>query len=183
MGFTKILFVERHAIHSSHVYTYHEEDNKAGGGLHIYDIQSNTSKKILDSKEGLILDANLHYNGKTILFSWKKEMSDYHQLFTIDIEGGNLKQITNHPSNNFNACWLPDGGIAFLSDRKPAYAYCWQTTTPILFRCEGDGSKQTRLSANYLNDFTPSEWKMGEYFTADGNMLIVLQYQFRVYGL
>ena len=95
LGFTKSLLVERHAIHSSHVYTYHEEDNKAGGGLHIYDVQSNTSKKILDSKEGLILDANLHYNGKTILFSWKKEMLDYHQLFTIDTDGKNLKQITS----------------------------------------------------------------------------------------
>lgn len=156
LGFSKILLVERHAIFSSHVYTYHEEDNKPGGGLYIYNLETNSRDKILDSKDGLILDANLHYDGRTILFSWKRSMDDYFQLYTIDITGQNLKPLTQHASNNFNACWLPDGGIAFLSDRKPAYAYCWQTTTPILFRCESDGSKQTRLSANYLNDFTPS---------------------------
>jgi len=161
LGFTEILLVERHAIHSTHVYTYHEEDNKPGGGLYILNLETNSSRKILDSKKGLILDANLHYNGNTILFSWKKEMTDYFQLYTIDTDGKNLKQISNHPSNNFNACWLPDGGIAFLSDRKPAYAYCWQTTTPILFRCEANGTKATRLSANYLNDFTPSVMEDG----------------------
>jgi len=161
LGFSKILLVERHAIHSSHVYTYHEEDNKPGGGIYIYDLNSRSSKKILDSKSGLILDANLHYDGKTILFSWKKEMDSFFQLYTMNTDGNNLKQITNHPSNNFNACWLPDGGIAFLSDRKPAYAYCWKTTTPILFRCEADGGKQIRLSANYLNDFTPSVMEDG----------------------
>lgn len=161
LGFSKLLLVERHAIFSSHVYTYHEEDNKPGGGLYIFDLKSNSTKKILDSKNGLILDANLHYNGNTILFSWKKEMNDFFQLYTIDVDGNNLKQITNHQSNNFNACWIPDGGIVFLSDRKPAYAYCWQTTTPILFRCEADGSKQIRLSANYLNDFTPSMMEDG----------------------
>ena len=51
---------------------------------------------------------------------------------------------------------MPDGGIVFLSDRKPAYAYCWATSTPILWRCGADGSRPNRLSANYLNDFTPS---------------------------
>ena len=161
MGFSEILMVQRHAIYSSHVYTYHEEDNKAGGGLFIYNLETKKRRNILDSKEGLILDANLHYDGRTILFSWKKEMTGHYQLYTIDISGSSLKQITNHPSNNFNASWLPDGGIAFLSDRKPAYAYCWQTTTPILFRCEADGTKQTRLSANYLNDFTPSVMEDG----------------------
>ena len=148
--------VERHAIKSTHVYTYHQEDNKPGGGLYSFDIDSKSLKKLLDSETGLILDANLHYDGRTILFSWKREMTDYFQLFTIDLSGKNLKQITDHPSNNFNACWLPNDQIAFLSDRKPAYAYCWSTTTPILFKCNSDGTKATRLSANYLNDFTPS---------------------------
>ncbi|MCP4309926.1 MAG: hypothetical protein GY790_01565 [Bacteroidetes bacterium] len=161
LDFTKILLVQRHAIKSSHVYTYHEEDNNAGGGLYIFDIESESLKKIVESENGLILDANLHYDGRTILFSWKKEMSGFFQLYTIDVDGMNLRQLTNHPSNNFNACWLPNDEIAFLSDRKPAFAYCWRTTTPILFKCNADGSKQTRLSANYLNDFTPSVMEDG----------------------
>ncbi len=161
LDFTKILLVERHAIKSSHVYTYHEEGNMPGGGLYVFYLETQSLKKILASNDGLILDANLHYDGKQILFSWKKEMTDFFQLYIIQTDGTGLKQITNHPSNNFNACWLPNNEIAFLSDRKPAYAYCWKTTTPILFKCKTNGSKQTRLSANYLNDFTPSVMEDG----------------------
>jgi hypothetical protein len=158
LGITKILLVQRNELNPTHVYTYHQEGLMPGGGLWIWDTEGKEPRltKILDSSEGEIIDANVSYDGSTILFSWKRTMNDFFQLYTIGIDGENLRQITSHNSNNFNACWLPDGGIAFLSDRKPAYAYCWQTTTPILWRCESDGSKPIRLSANYLNDFTPS---------------------------
>lgn len=160
-GFESIILVERHAIRSTHVYTYHEEDNKPGGGLYVFNLKNQKLQQILDSDEGLVLDANLHYDGKTILFSWKKEMDGFFQLYTIDIHGKNLTQLTDHPSNNFNACWLPNDEIAFLSDRKPAFAYCWSTTTPILYKCKADGTDPIRLSANYLNDFTPSVMEDG----------------------
>jgi mono/diheme cytochrome c family protein len=79
-----------------------------------------------------------------------------YQIYTVNIDGTNLRQITKAPHNNLNCCWLPDGGIAFISDRKSAYAYCYVVTSPVLYRMERDGSKQKRLSANYLMDFTPS---------------------------
>ena len=158
LGFDKILMLQRQESNSSHVYTYHQESLAPGGGLWVCDFSGAkpVMTKILDSSDGEVIDANLHYDGRTILFSWKPEMNDFLQLYTIDIEGNGLKQLTFDPSNNFNGCWLPDGGIAFLSDRKPAFAYCWNTTTPILWRCDGDGNNQKRISANYLNDFTPS---------------------------
>ncbi|MBT8045124.1 MAG: hypothetical protein KJO79_09255, partial [Verrucomicrobiae bacterium] len=158
LGFTQLLLTQRKPLNPSHVYTYHAESLHPGGGLWICDLSGNKPKlkKILDSSEGEILDANLHYDGETILFSWKRTMQAPFQLFTIKLDGSGLTQITKDDSNNFNACWLPDGGIAFLSDRKPAFAYCWQTTTPILYRSARDGSNLVRLSANYLNDFTPS---------------------------
>jgi len=157
-GFTQLLLVQRQELNPTHVYTYHQENLRPGGGLWIQNFSRDTvdADKILDSTAGVILDAQLHYDGRTVLFSWKRTMKDFFQLFTIDIEGSNLRQLTDHDSNNFNACWLPDGGIVFLSDRKPAFAYCWQTTTPILWRCNGDGTNPERISANYLNDFTPS---------------------------
>jgi hypothetical protein len=157
-GFTKILMTQRNPLNPSHVYTYHEESLRAGGGLWTCDFSGGNPelKMIVDSSEGEILDANLHYDGETVLFSWKRTMADPFQLFTVKLDGSELTQLTDDGSNNFNACWLPDGGLAFLSDRKPAFAYCWRTTTPILYRCARDGSELVRLSANYLNDFTPS---------------------------
>ena len=88
-------------------------------------------------------------------------MQDKLQLYTINVDGTALTQVTNHNSNNLNACWLPDDSIAFLSDRKPAFAYCWTSSTPILYRCDRDGGHVQRLSANYLNDFTPSVMEDG----------------------
>lgn len=165
LGIDKLLLIQRSPMNPSHVYTYHQEGLAKGGGLWVWTVpkadEKPEMKKILDSPEGIIMDANLHYDGKTILFSWKKTMEDYFQLYTIDIEGNNLKQITTDSSHNFNACWVPDGGIVYLSDRKSAFAYCWSTTTPILWRCERDGSNQIRLSGNYLNDFTPSVMEDG----------------------
>lgn len=163
LGFTKIVVCQRMQLSPSHVYTYHQEGLRPGGGLWVCDFSAEEVRKtmILGSPEGVILDLNLDYEGRTILFSWKRTMEENFQIYTVDIDGENLTQITNHESNNFNACWLPDGGIAFLSDRKPAFAYCWKTTTPILWRSAADGSKAVRLSANYLNDFTPSVFSDG----------------------
>lgn len=159
IGVQKVLLIQRNALDPSHVYTYHQENLKPGGGLWVWKMNEKGEpviSRIVDSEKGIIMDANLHYDGNTVLFSWKRTMDDFFQLYTVDIDGKNLKKVTENPSNNFNACWVPDGGIVFLSDRKPAFAYCWKTTTPILWRCEADGSRPKRISSNYLNDFTPS---------------------------
>jgi hypothetical protein len=138
------------------------------------DESGGTLKKIVDAGEGMILDDCLHWNGRDIVFSWKRKgraidsvshlddvsfgatPDENYQIWTVNIDGSDLKQITHAPYNNLNACWLPDGGIAFISDSKPAYAYCYVVSSPVLYRMDRDGSNLKRLSANYLMDFTPS---------------------------
>jgi hypothetical protein len=163
LGFTRLIVVQRQSVDPTHVYTYHVEGQKPGGGLYVADLASEMPRltQLVDASSGLILDANVSYDGNTVLFSWKKTMQDKLQLFTINVDGTQLTQLTDHDSNNLNACWLPDDSIAFLSDRKPAFAYCWTSTTPILYRCDRDGGNVQRLSANYLNDFTPSVMEDG----------------------
>jgi len=63
--------------------------------------------------------------------------------------------LTDTAWHNYNGCWLPDGGIAFLCSRKPAFAYCWDAPVGVVHRMEADGTQIRCLSANYLNDFTP----------------------------
>ncbi|MDR0384817.1 MAG: hypothetical protein LBH60_01920 [Prevotellaceae bacterium] len=176
-GFNDLLVVVRQHLDISHVYTYHCEGFQSGGGLCIYSPKTGTLKKIVDAGEGMIIDADLHWNGREIVFSWKRKEHlikfkyadnvpedisicqnphENYQIYTVNIDGSDLRQITNASYNNLNACWLPDGGIAFISDRKPAYAYCFVTTSPVLYRMNRDGTNAKRLSANYLMDFTPS---------------------------
>ncbi len=151
-----MVVVQRRNLRPSHVYTYHVEGLSNGGGLYVADFAKGEVRRLVDATEGIVLDAQVSYDGKQILFSWKRTMSEPFAIWRINADGTGLQKIISGPCNNQNACWLPDGGIAFTSDRKPAFAYCWTSTSPVLYRADGDGKNVVRLSANYLTDFTPS---------------------------
>ena len=174
-GFSDLIVIKRHHLSTSHVYTYHAEGFLPGGGLYVYSPATGKLRELVNAGEGEIIDADLSYDGKEILFSWKRQgrltgrqsinmtttqhrtdvpEEDWH-IFRINVDGTGLTQITNGPSNNLSPCWLPDGGIAFMADRRPAYAYCYVSTSPMLHRMERDGSKIERLSSGILMEFTP----------------------------
>ncbi|MFH1919031.1 MAG: hypothetical protein ABIP48_03970 [Planctomycetota bacterium] len=177
LGFRDMLLVKRKPLNISHVYVYHVEGFRPGGGLYVFspNEEGGELKCIFDAGEGMITTADLSYDGKEVVFALRRgghvasnpvahiedisryldEESNYH-VFKINIDGTGLVQLTHGTYNNLDPCWLPDGGIAYISDRKPAYAYCYVVTSPVLYRMESDGSNQKRLSANYLMDFTPS---------------------------
>ncbi len=176
MGFRDMLLVKRHALNISHVYVYHVEGYQTGGGLYVYtpDTDGGKLRCIVDSSDGMISTADLSYDGKEVVFAWKRgglklcnpvalledvdrSVSDNnYQIYRVNTDGTGLRQLTSGASNNLDPCWLPDGGVAFISDRKPAYAYCYVVTSPVVYRMDCDGQNQKRLSANYLMDFTPS---------------------------
>ena len=109
----------------------------------------------------MILDCELSFDAKTVLFAWKKSMQEPFHLFTSPVDGGQPRRLTSGDHHNFNACWLPDGGIAFLSTRNPQFAYCWNSPVGVLHRMNADGGDVRRISANYLNDFTPAVMEDG----------------------
>lgn len=154
----KLLVIRRHEIQASHVYTYHYEGFHAGGGLYVVSLHDPQQKplELVSSPTGQILDCDLSYDGKVVLFSWRRKQDEGYHLWTVHVDGTNLRQLTEGPWHDYNACWLPDGGIALLSTRSPQFAYCWHAPVGILHRMNADGSGMRRLSANYLNDFTPS---------------------------
>ena len=174
LGFRDLLVIRRHHLSTSHVYTYHAEGFQPGGGLYVASPATGQLRELVQAGAGMIIDADLSYDGKEVLFSWKRggkpcnslahvptrhctdNPGETFQIFRINVDGSGLKQLTDDRSNNLNPCWLPDGGIAFISDRKTAYAYCFVSTSPILHRMDRDGGAVTRLSSSYLMDFTPA---------------------------
>ncbi|MBM4041486.1 MAG: hypothetical protein FJ290_23540, partial [Planctomycetes bacterium] len=161
LGFSKLLVIQRHHINASHVYTYHCEGQRDGGGIFIADLtergaETPRPQMILDSAQGQILGCDLSFDAKTILFSWRKKGSPYYQLYTIGVDGSGLTQLTKGDYYNYDGAWLPDGRIVFLSSRISQAAYCFFTPVGILYTMNADGSDQRRISANYLNDFTPA---------------------------
>ncbi|MDR0328603.1 MAG: hypothetical protein LBI05_09950 [Planctomycetaceae bacterium] len=160
-GLDKFIAIKRFEINASHVYTYHYEGFRAGGGLYLFDVEELKKNPhaegtlFVETPTGQILDADLSYDGQTVLFSWRQRESEGYHLWTINVDGTNLTQLTDGPWHNYNPCWLPDGDIAFLSSRSPQFAYCWNAPVGILHRMRPDGTRLIRLSDNYLNDFTP----------------------------
>ena len=155
LGFTKLVLAQRHHIRCTHVYTYHCEGQSDGGGLSIYDVTNGQLTQLVDSQDGQIQSCDLSYDGRTILFGWRHK-SEYYQVYTINVDGSDLRQLTDGDSHNYDGAWLPDGRIVFLSTRRPQAAYCFFTPVGILFTMRADGSDQRQISANYLNDFTPA---------------------------
>jgi hypothetical protein len=164
LGFKELVVIQRQELNPTHVYTYHYEGFRAGGGLYILKPNAAGSglRQLVDSSEGQILDCDLSYNAQKILFSWRKSAGDTYHLYTINVDGTDLQQLTDGDGYDFNACWLPDGDIVFLSTRKPAFAYCWTSPVGTLYRMSPDGENIKRISANYLNDFTPSVLNNGK---------------------
>ena len=158
LGFDTLVVIHRHSIRPTHVYTQHVEGFRAGGGLYLLKPgpDGGELKQLVASPTGQILDCDVSYDGKEILFSWRKTSADAYHVFRVNVDGTGLTQITQGPHHNYNVCWLPDGGIAFLSTRSARFAYCWISPVGLVHRMERDGTKVTRLSANIINDFTPS---------------------------
>jgi len=177
LGFKQLLLVQRHAYNISHVYTYHVECFRPGGGIFIFtpDAEGGKLEKIFDSNSGMVMDCTLDYAGKEILFSYKKKPTRTehggtsghlnhmyvdpdmkYQVYRMSLADRKPVPLTSHYSNNFNPCWLPDGRVAFLSDRKLSFAYCFTSSSPLLHRMDRDGGNVFKMSHGYLNDFTPS---------------------------
>ncbi len=165
LGFRELLVVQRQVLDPTHVYTYHNEGFLPGGGLHVFTPGKSGGelRTLVASPEGQILDCNLSFDGREVLFSWRRSAEDpFYRVYRIGVDGTGLTRVTDGDWHDFNPTWLPGGDVAFLSTRKPAFAYCWTSPVGILHRMNRDGGDVQRLSANYLNDFTPSVLEDGQ---------------------
>lgn len=53
----------------------------------------------------------------------------YH-IFTCNADGSELRQVTDGTWNDFDPCWLTNGRIAFVSERRNGYLRCGQAWCP-----------------------------------------------------
>lgn len=86
-----------------------------------------------------------------------REETCYH-VFRMNADGSGLKQLTAGPWNDFDACFLPNGRIAFISTRAGGQCRCGFRPDPTstLFGMMGDGSDIIQLSFHDTNEWQPS---------------------------
>ena len=126
-----------------------------GGQLCRLNLDTGQVTVLVDAPRGSVRDPVVHYDGETILFSYRPCGTDYFHLYEINSDGSGLRQLTDGPYDDLEPAYLPDGGIVFVSSRCHRWVNCWLTQVAILYRCDGDGSNIRPLSANKEHDNTP----------------------------
>ena len=165
-GVDRVVFTTRPLYQDGHWYAnisyYGPDVNRktyaSGGGLYVLNLKSGRVTPLLEDKEGTFRDPAVHYDGRRILFSWRKGGADPFHLYVINADGTGLRQLTHGAYDDIEAAWLPDGGIVFVSSRCRRWVNCWLTQVAVVHRCDADGRNIVPLSANIEHDNTP--WPM-----------------------
>jgi hypothetical protein len=125
---------------------------------------------------GAFLSPDLSYDGKTIVFAWAaQETNKCYHIFKVSVDGSNLIQLTdgfcpfvpyspdlrywNVSQNDFDPCWLPNGRIVFISERRGGYLRCSNSRpcpTYTLFSMKDDGTDIIPISYHETNEWHPS---------------------------
>ena len=104
-----------------------------GGRLCRLNLRTGELDVLLDDPAGGVRDPQVHYDGRKILFSYRQGGSRYFHLYEIDIDGSDLRQLTDGPFDDIEPIYLPDGDIC--SARRAATASCsagsprWRSST------------------------------------------------------
>jgi hypothetical protein len=127
---------------------------------------------------GCAMHADLSFDGTRIVFAYADHTPtrDERQflLYEIGVDGTGLRQITGRNNEllamaggrmtvlreDYDPCYLPDGGFAFISTRNQGGVRCHNgdryCPTYVLYRCDADGSNVRQISFNEASEWDPA---------------------------
>lgn len=129
---------------------------KPGTRLNKLNLRTGKVTALLNDPAGSVRDPVLHYDGKTILFSYRKGESKHFHLYEISVDGTGLRQITRDPFDDIEPAYLPDDTIVFCSTRCKRWVSCWHTQVAIMYTCDRQGKNIHQISGNIEHDNTPA---------------------------
>lgn len=123
---------------------------------------------------GAFATPDLSFDGKSIAFAWTdnrehewgyRTESCFH-IFRVSADGTGLVQLTDGPFNDFDPCWLPDGRIAFVSERRGGHIRCFaaylKVRTYTMFSMADDGSDIRPMSYFETSEWNPTVNNQGQ---------------------
>jgi hypothetical protein len=158
-------------------------NNDAGPGLVVLDHWKTDPPRetlLLEGKlpRGCAMHPDLSFDGKRVVFAYADHTParDERQffLYEINVDGTGLRQITGTDddplagaggrmtvvSEDYDPCYLPDGGFAFISTRNQGGVRCHNggryCPTYVLYRCDADGSNIHQISFNEASEWDPT---------------------------
>ena len=129
--------------------------------------------------EGSVLHPDLSFDGARVLFSYcdhagypRREDRRF-WVYEIGVDGTGLRQLTGTAADpkhgwegrtsvfieDWDPCYLPGGGFAFVSTRSQSFGRCHggrYTPAYVLYRADADGSGIRRISFGEANEWDPA---------------------------
>ena len=133
---------------------------KGGSSLCLLEIGKDYAIKettLLDDKDGVFRDPDVSYDGKRILFSWKKSArgDDYH-LYEMDAATRKVRQLTSGLGlADYEGIYLPDGNIMFSSTRCFQNVDCWHVSVCNMYLMNKDGKHMRRIGFDQVHTNYP----------------------------
>jgi hypothetical protein len=186
-GIEKLVFIKRFTYQASHYYTeFIQGGFLPGGNLCVLDLKDGSVKELLpEMRSGIFERFDVSFDAKKIIFAWRAEEGVGYRIYEVNVDGTGLRQVLKEPSNqaelvqryrifkyhhgtdDMSPCYLPDGGICFVSTRSQYGTLCDAgdyLTSTTLFRMEADGTKLRQLTTSAVSEQTPT-------LTEDGRIL------------
>jgi len=178
-GVEKIVFVKRYTYNSNHYYTeYLNSQWMPGGNLCLLSLRSGEVTDLAPQLEGGVFGAfDVSFDAKRIVFAYKASDKIGYRIYEVGVDGKNLRQLTFSPENeediintynvggyihgteDLDPCYLPDGGICFISTRCHFGILCDAPDifdTTVLYRIDADGSNMRQLTNSSVSENTPA---------------------------
>lgn len=163
--YSRWIFTKHYTMGGSH-YAYtegqsdaqHERSFSPGAALCRLDLDSGRVTSLLSDSDGVIRDPDVSWDGRHILFSWKKSdrEDDYH-LYEMAVGDGSVKQLTHGLGfADYEGVYLPNDDIVFNSTRCVQTVDCWWTEVSNLYTCDRNGRYLRRLAFDQVHDNFPT---------------------------
>ena len=182
LGVEKLLFVKRRTLQSSHYYTdFIDGCRHFGGNLCTLSLKDGKVTELVPSlKDGIFGRYDLSFDGKRVLFGYKPAIGKGFRIWEVGVDGTGLRQLTFappdeearvkkyrqgwhkwywHHTDDMHPCYLPDGGICFVSTRCEFGILCDGRdilTGSTLYRMDAGGKNMEKLSNSSVSESAPT---------------------------
>lgn len=180
IDFDEILFVKRLTYSSNHYYTeFINAIWTPGGNLCALSLKDGSVRELVPQlQDGVFERFDLSFDGKKVVFAWKSDAQEGYRIYEVNVDGTGLHQITfppenekeiqksyrvydhyHHGTDDMHPCYLPDGGIVFISTRCQYGILCDgpdDFTTTILYRMDPDGKNMKPLTNSSVSEASPT---------------------------
>jgi len=179
IDFDEVVFVKRHTYSANHYYTeFINSKWMPGGNLCVLNLKDGSVRELAGSLKGGVFERfDVSFDARRIVFAWKKAWQEGYRIYEVNVDGSGLRQLTfpqadesrlvelyrarphyHHGTDDMHPCYLPDGGICFISTRCQYGILCDAPddfTTTVLYRMDADGKNMKKLTNSSVSEASP----------------------------